>query len=121
MELKLSFPDKIATPRKVRANITFAANRGEAAQPIRVDWGDGTAIVASASNLAHQLDHDYAVDGFFRVYAFGNDVKVHKEVTVGDGTMGPIHDPDNYYKNQPEAWAEARRRDALIGRATPMA
>jgi hypothetical protein len=118
VKLTLTYPDKVATPRLVRATVAYDAQFEQTAQVTKINWGDGTPEVVMASGDLVD-DHAYAADGFYRVYARSNEVKVHQEITIGVGTMGPIHDPDNYKRNLPEAQAEARRRDALVGRSTP--
>jgi hypothetical protein len=107
MKLEITFPDKVATPRKVRAIWSFDADLESTEQPVRINWGDqGSAVEAVASGDLTQ-DHDYAVDGFYRVTVHSNDNRVSQRVTVGAPGM-PAHGATELRK------LRDRREDAAV-------
>lgn len=117
MNLTVTVTDQAA--QTVRADWTFEPSLEATSQPVFIDWGDGTAEEMVAAGTLTK-NHDYAKDGFYRIYARSNEVRVHWEVTVGPTAgMGPIWDErairDNTYAGQQERALEDAR---AVTRAT---
>jgi hypothetical protein len=82
MNLVVSIPDKVGAPLTAKADWTFEPTLEQATQPVRINWGDGTAVDAVASGTLTKT-HTYAKEGFFNVVAQANDVRQNFRIKAG--------------------------------------
>ena len=70
------------TTSALQASLTVTLD-AEPPQPVKVEWGDGTAVQQLASGFANPTNHTYAKAGHYRVTVQGNDVRATEAVRVG--------------------------------------
>jgi hypothetical protein len=93
------------------ATITLDA---ELAQPVRVDWGDGTAVQQLASGFTNPTTHVYAKDGVWKITVQGNDVRATETVRVGSPAT-PAWNQDKIKERREAAADEVAGMGATTG------
>lgn len=114
MQLTVAVPDRVGAPRAATATWSFDSRYESTSQPVRVNWGDGSADVPVAAGTLTAAK-TYAADGIYDVYVWGNEVKMHYTLHVGKTAgMGLVYDSDKVDSFMSDRWARYRARDAQV-------